>query len=137
VRLCAIRDAPLSVDEALAAVADPAAGGVVVFVGAVRDEDEGRRVASLDYAAHPGALAALRAVAERVAADYPACGVAAVHRTGPLAIGELAVVVAVSCPHRGEAFEAARRLIDELKAQVPIWKRQTYVDGDASWVGAP
>jgi molybdopterin synthase catalytic subunit len=137
VRLLGIRDAPLSVDEALAAVADPAAGGVAVFVGAVRDEDEGRTVTSLDYAAHPGALAALRAVAERVAADYPACGVAAVHRVGRLAVGDLAVVVAVSCPHRAEAFEAARRLIDELKAQVPIWKRQTFADGEAAWVGAP
>ncbi|MFL6138558.1 MAG: molybdenum cofactor biosynthesis protein MoaE [Frankiaceae bacterium] len=137
VRLLAIRDAPLSVDEVIAAVSDPGAGGVVVFVGAVRDEDEGRRVTSLDYAAHPGALDALRAVAERVAADHPACGVAAVHRVGSLAVGDLAVVVAVSCPHRAEAFEAARRLIDELKAQVPIWKHQAFADGTATWVGAP
>jgi molybdopterin synthase catalytic subunit len=80
---------------------------------------------------------ALRAVAEKVAADFPVRGLAAVHRVGRLAIGDLAVVVAVACPHRGEAFDAARRLIDHLKATVPIWKHQAYEDGTESWVGTP
>ena len=137
VRLLAIRDSPLSVDEVLAAVADPAAGGTAAFVGAVRDVDGGRAVTALDYSAHPGAAEVLREVAEEVAGAYPVCGLAAVHRVGQLAIGDLAVVVAVSCPHRGEAFDAARRLIDELKARVPIWKHQRYADGGASWVGTP
>ena len=137
IRLLDIRDTPLSVDEALTAVADPSAGGVVVFVGTVRDSDGGQSVTFLDYSAHPAAMDGLRAVAEKVVADYPVCGLAAVHRVGSLAIGDLAVVVAVSSAHRGEAFDAARRLIDTLKSEVPIWKHQTYVDGSDSWVGTP
>jgi molybdopterin synthase catalytic subunit len=137
VRLLAIRDVPLSVDEVLAAVADPRAGGVTVFLGTVRDHDEARAVAGLGYTAHPSALAELRRVAEAVAADYPVYGLAAVHRIGVLAIGDVAVVVAVSCAHRGDAFDAARRLIDDLKAQVPLWKHQRFTDGDAEWVGVP
>jgi molybdopterin synthase catalytic subunit len=137
IRLLDVRETALSVDEALAAVADPSAGGIALFVGTVRDEDGGHAVTTLDYSAHPGALEALRGVAEKVVADYPVRGLAAVHRVGTLAIGDLAVVVAVSCPHRGEAFDAARRLIDDLKATVPIWKHQTYADGTESWVGTP
>ena len=137
IRLLDIRDTPLSVDEVLAAVADRRAGGVAVFIGAVRDHDDERAVAELGYTAHPGALAELRRVAEAVVADFPVCGLAAVHRTGDLAVGDLAVVVAVSCAHRGEAFEAARRLIDDLKAQVPLWKHQRFLDGAAEWVGSP
>ena len=137
VRLLAIRDTALSVDEVLAAVADPRAGGVVTFVGAVRDHDEARAVSELAYTAHPSALATLRAVAEEVAAAYPVYGLAAVHRVGELAVGELAVVVAASGAHRAEAFDAARRLIDELKARVPLWKQQRFDDGGQEWVGSP
>lgn len=136
IRLLAIRDTALSVDEVLSAVADPRAGGVAVFIGAVRDHDEARPVAELGYSAHPTALAELRRVAEAVVAAYPVCGLAAVHRTGDLAVGDLAVVVAVSCAHRGAAFDAARRLIDDLKEQVPLWKHQRFLDGDAEWVGS-
>jgi molybdopterin synthase catalytic subunit len=130
-----IRDTPLSVDEVLAAVADPAAGGIALFAGTVRDEDHGRGVSRLSYAAHPSATGQLRAVMEKVAAEYPVLAIAAVHRTGDLDIGDLAVVVAAACPHRAEAFAACRTLIDELKAQVPIWKHQIFVEGDAEWVG--
>jgi molybdopterin synthase catalytic subunit len=137
VRLLAIRDTALSVDEVLAAVADPRAGGVVVFLGTVRDHDEGRSVTELGYTAHPTALAELRRVAEAVAAAHPVYGLAAVHRTGDLGVGDLAVVVAVSCAHRGEAFDAARALIDDLKEQVPLWKHQRFDDGEAQWVGSP
>jgi molybdopterin synthase catalytic subunit len=137
IRLLAIRDTPLSVDEVLAAVADPRAGGVAVFVGTVRDHDESRSVTELGYSAHPSALDELRRVAEAVVAAWPVQGLAAVHRTGDLAIGDLAVVVAVSCAHRGEAFDAARMLIDTLKEQVPIWKHQRFADGDEEWVGSP
>jgi molybdopterin synthase catalytic subunit len=135
--LVGIRAESLSVDEVVAAVRVSAAGGLVVFVGSVRDLDGGRAVERLGYTAHPSAEAQLRAVAESVAARYPAVAVAAVHRVGDLDIGDVAVVVAVSCPHRGEAFDAARALIDELKTTVPIWKHQVFSDGSDEWVGTP
>ena len=137
IRLLALRDTPLDVAEVLAAVEDPAAGGVVSFTGLVRDHDGGRGVTQLEYEAHPGAQAALLAVAERVASELPVHALAAVHRTGLLAVGDIAVVVAASASHRGQAFEAARRLIDDLKDAVPIWKRQVFSDGDQVWVGTP
>jgi molybdopterin synthase catalytic subunit len=137
IRLIAIRETPLSVDEVLDAVRDPAAGGLVVFVGTVRDADGGRAVDSLGYTAHPVAEERLRAVTESVATRFPAIALAAVHRVGALAIGDIAVVVAAACPHRGEAFEAARALIDELKETVPIWKHQVFSDGGDEWVGSP
>lgn len=136
-RLLALRDTPLDVTEVLTAVADPAAGGVVSFTGLVRDSDGGRIVRELEYVAHPDAQQALEQVARAVAADLPVIGLAAVHRTGLLAVGEVAVVVAASAPHRAEAFEAARRLIDDLKATVPVWKRQVFAEGDEQWVGTP
>ncbi|MBO2459082.1 molybdenum cofactor biosynthesis protein MoaE [Actinomadura violacea] len=136
IRLAEIRDTPLSVDEVFAAVGDPAAGGVALFVGTVRDHDHARDVSALSYSAHPTVQRELLAVMEKVAADFPVRALAAVHRVGDLAIGDLAVVVAASCPHRAEAFDACRRLIDDLKAQVPIWKHQTFADGADEWVGA-
>jgi len=137
VRLIAVRESELSVDEVRAAVADPAAGGIALFAGAVRDTDHGRGVTGLSYSAHPSAVAELRRVAEVVAEKYPVIGIAAVHRVGDLAIGDLAVVLAVSCPHRSEAFDACRDLIDILKASVPIWKHQLFDDGGTEWVGSP
>jgi molybdopterin synthase catalytic subunit len=137
IRLLAVRDAPLSVDEVLSAVAHDAAGGTVLFVGTVRDQDGGRSVSDLGYEAHDSVEAVLRTVAEKVVADFPVRGLAAVHRVGDLAIGDIAVIVAVSCPHRGEAFDACRRLIDDLKATVPIWKHQRFTDGSDEWVGSP
>jgi molybdopterin synthase catalytic subunit len=135
VRLVGIRDLPLSVDEVLAAVADPAAGGTTVFVGTVRSSDGGRDVSSLHYEAHPDATRVLQEVAAEVARRHPVIAVAAVHRSGPLAIGDLAVVVAVAAEHRAEAFVAAKDLIDDVKARVPIWKRQSFTDGAVAWVG--
>jgi molybdopterin synthase catalytic subunit len=136
IRLAELRDRPLSVDEALAAVSDPAAGGIALFVGAVRDHDHGRDVARLGYSAHPSAVAELRRVAEKVAASFNVTAVAAVHRVGDLAVGDLAVVVAVSSPHRADAFDACRALIDELKQSVPIWKHQQYAGGGSEWVNS-
>jgi molybdopterin synthase catalytic subunit len=136
VRLIAVRDSQLSVDEVLAAVADPAAGGLALFAGAVRDSDHDRDVTALSYSAHPSAEAELRRVAEVIAEKFPVLGIAAVHRVGDLEIGDLAVVVAVSCPHRAEAFDACRELIDELKASAPIWKHQRFAEGDSEWVGS-
>ncbi|MCW2935572.1 MAG: molybdopterin biosynthesis protein MoeE [Actinomycetia bacterium] len=138
IRLIAIRDSELSVDEVRAAVADPAAGGIVLFLGAVRDNDADRGVTGLSYSAHPAAVAELRRVTEEIVAKHAddVIGVAVVHRVGQLAIGELAVVVGVSCGHRAEAFHACHALIDELKAAVPIWKEQRFADGTTEWVGS-
>jgi molybdopterin synthase catalytic subunit len=138
IRLIDIRDTELSVDEVRAAVADPAAGGIVLFLGAVRDNDEDRGVTGLGYSAHPSAEAELRRVTEEIVAKYSddVIGVAAVHRVGELAVGDLAVVVGVSCGHRAEAFEACHALIDELKASVPVWKHQRFTDGSTEWVGS-
>ena len=137
VRLIAVRESELSVDEVRVAVADPAAGGIALFAGTVRDTDHDQGVTGLSYSAHPSAAAELRRVAEAIAEKYPVIGIAAVHRVGDLAIGDLAVVLAVSCPHRAEAFDACRDLIDILKASVPIWKHQRFDDGTAEWVGSP
>jgi molybdopterin synthase catalytic subunit len=137
VRLIAVRESELSVDEVRVAVADPAAGGIALFAGAVRDSDHDRGVSGLSYSAHPSAVDELRQVAGVIAEKYPVIGIAAVHRVGDLAIGDLAVVLAVSCPHRAEAFDACRDLIDILKASVPIWKHQRFDDGTAEWVGTP
>ncbi len=136
IRLLGIRDTPLSVDEVVAAVSDHAAGGTTLFIGTVREEDHGKPVTRLAYEAHPSAVDELRRVAEKVAADFPITALAAVHRVGDLSLGDMAVIVAVAAPHRGEAFEASRRLIDDLKAEVPIWKHQVFEDGTTEWVGA-
>ncbi|MFX0538278.1 molybdenum cofactor biosynthesis protein MoaE [Ornithinimicrobium sp. Y1847] len=131
-----LRDTPLSVDEALDAVRHPRAGAVALFVGTVREHDSGRDgVTTLDYSAHPDALEHLSRIADEVGQEDQVHGVYAVHRVGPLAVGDLAVVCAVSAEHRAEAFAGGRRLIEELKARVPIWKRQEFGDDGHTWVG--
>lgn len=135
-RLLDIREQPLSVDEVLAAVADPAAGGTTLFVGTVRNHDSDRDVTELGYEAHPAALDRLQEVASRVASDPDVIALAAVHRSGELVVGDIAVVVAVAAAHRDTAYAASRRLIDELKADVPIWKHQRFADGTTEWVGS-
>jgi molybdopterin synthase catalytic subunit len=137
IALVALRDVPLSVDEVLDAVRHPACGGIALFVGVVRDHDHGDSVTSLDYEAHPSALESMRAVLDTVEARSEALRLAAVHRTGALEIGDLAVVVAAAAPHRGQAFDAARDVIDTLKAQTPIWKHQRLGNGSTEWVGLP
>jgi molybdopterin synthase catalytic subunit len=136
VRFAEIRTTPLSVDEMIAAVSGPAYGGVVVFLGNVRDHDEGRGVSTLDYSAHPTAAAELIRVVTEVGAARPDVALAAVHRVGELAVGDIAVIVAAAAGHRGEAFLVGRELIDRIKAEVPLWKRQQFSDGDHEWVGA-
>ena len=137
VALVALRDQPLSVDEVLDAVRHPACGGIALFVGVVRDHDHGEAVTSLDYESHPSAVDAMRRTCDDVLARSQAYRVAAVHRTGALRVGDLAVVVAAAAPHRGQAFDACRDLIDTLKAQTPIWKHQSLGDGSTEWVGLP
>jgi molybdopterin synthase catalytic subunit len=136
VRLVDIRETPLDVAEVCAALEDPAAGGLTLFVGRVRNHDHGRSVSGLGYSAHPTAMQRLQEVCEKVAADH-GVQVAAVHRVGELAIGDIAVIVAATAGHRGDAFAASRELIDTLKQTVPIWKHQRFSDGTQEWVGTP
>jgi molybdopterin synthase catalytic subunit len=137
VRLVDLRESPLDVAEVLDALGDDAAGGLTLFVGRVRDHDHGLGVRGLEYSAHPSALDALVRVCDRVADEHEVLGVAAVHRVGRLEIGDIAVVVATTAAHRGEAFAASRALIDTLKDEVPIWKHQQFDDGTDEWVGTP
>jgi molybdopterin synthase catalytic subunit len=111
------------------------AGAVCTFLGTVREMTGDRRTASLDYEAYPEM--ALKTMAELEAEArhrWPILDVALVHRVGHLELGEISVVVAVSCPHRHQAFDACRWLIDTLKAVVPIWKKEVWADGSEEWV---
>lgn len=137
IRLCDLRETPLDVTEVLDALGEDASGGVALFVGRVRDHDGGQGVRGLEYSAHPTAAERLAEVCLRVAAEFDVHAVAAVHRVGELAIGDVAVIVGTATAHRGESFTATRALIDTLKAEVPIWKHQLFSDGTQEWVGAP
>lgn len=113
------------------------AGAIVGFVGAVRDHDTGRGVTRLSYSAHPSAPEVLaRVVAEVVAEAQGVRAVAVTHRVGDLHIGDVAFVVAVAADHRGAAFATCARLVDEVKAQLPVWKHQFFTDGNDEWVGS-
>jgi molybdopterin synthase catalytic subunit len=130
-----LRRAPVSVEEVVAAVSHPGAGGIDVFVGVVRDTSEGRSVTRLDYEAYATmAESEMLRIAEEIEREIAGARVAVVHRVGSLSVGEAAVVCAASAPHRAEAFAACRALIDRIKARVPIWKREHGPDGSA-WVG--
>jgi molybdopterin synthase catalytic subunit len=130
-----IRTEPLSLDEAVRAVSHPGAGAVATFVGVVRDHNDGRVVTLLEYEAYGSmAEAELTRVEVEITESLPGTRVFASHRIGPLRVGDAAVVCAASAPHRGEAFAACRRLIDEIKARLPIWKREHGPDGPY-WVG--
>jgi molybdopterin synthase catalytic subunit len=133
--LFSVRSGPLSVDECVRAVAHPAAGGVDVFVGSVRDESGGQRVTLLEYEAY-GSMAEkeMARIGGEISREIPGVRVAVLHRVGRLAVGDVAVVCAASAPHRDEAFRACRLLIDRIKEQVPIWKREHGPDGPY-WVG--
>jgi molybdopterin synthase catalytic subunit len=137
IRMLSVSEAPLSVPDVYASVSGvPSAGGIAMFVGVVRDEDEGRAVTDLGYSAHPDVEAYLYQVIGKAVSQYPIHAVSAVHRIGDLKIGEIAVIVAVACPRRGEAFDACRQIVEEIKHAVPIWKHQRFADGNAEWVGA-
>jgi molybdopterin synthase catalytic subunit len=133
--LFAIRDSELSVDECRAAVARRDAGAIALFVGTVRDHNAGQTVTSLEYQAYASmAEKEMARIAEELACEYPGVELACLHRVGHLELGDIAVVCAVSSPHRGLAFDVCRQLIDRIKARVPIWKREHTTDG-AHWVG--
>lgn len=126
---------PLDPAEAVAFVADPGAGGACVFLGTVRDHSEDGAVTGLTYEAWEQLAATrLEELGDELFGTWPLCKVALLHRVGELAIGEVSVVVACSAAHRAEAFEACRRGIEQLKEDVPIWKKEHLAAGGARWV---
>jgi molybdopterin synthase catalytic subunit len=125
---------PLDQDAIEEFVRSASDGAVVTFQGVVRDHDHGDAVTSLEYRAHPDARDFLEQCCRTVALEA-GVSVAAAHRTGTLRIGDVALVAAVAAPHRAEAFAACARLVDLIKAEVPIWKRQQLATGTTEWVG--
>ena len=132
--LAAISEIPLDPAAVDAAVAGPEHGAVVLFTGVVRNHDGGQPVSALEYSAHPDAETFLRRCCEEVARES-GLPVAAVHRVGPLTVGDLAPVAAVAAPHRAEAFATCALLVERIKVEVPIWKRQHFDGGVTEWVG--
>jgi molybdopterin synthase catalytic subunit len=137
VMIATVTDRPLDSAAHERVVGRADAGAAVVFHGVVRDHDQGRPVTLLEYEAHPTAEAVLREVAEEIAADPIVYAVAVSHRVGRLEIGDVALVAAVSTAHRAAAFAACARLVDEVKARLPVWKRQVFADGTQEWVNCP
>jgi len=130
-----IRETELSVAEVVAAVARPEAGGISLFVGTVRSDDGGKPVTLLEYQAYASMAAKEMArIGTEIALEVAGVELAVLHRVGSLKVGDVAVVCAASAPHRGEAFDACRLLIDRIKARVPIWKREHGPSGPY-WVG--
>jgi molybdopterin synthase catalytic subunit len=131
---CWLSDQPLDVGQAVSRVSGPGMGGIVTFVGAVRDNARGRAIRHLEYEAYPEmAVREMEKIADEAATRWPGAAVSIGHRSGHLEIGEIAVVVAAAAPHRAEAFAACRFAIDTLKETVPIWKKEVATDGE-SWV---
>lgn len=134
--IAAISGQPLSLDSHVAAVADASHGAVATFVGMVRDHDpavEGT-VTHLEYSAHPDAERVLSQIVDEVQAEHGAV-IALTHRTGLLAVGEPAIVAAAAAAHRAAAFDACRAVVERVKAELPIWKREILADGGHAWVG--
>lgn len=136
VRVARITDEPLVLDEHLAAVDDERCGAVSTFLGRVRDNDPDAAgaVAGLEYSAHPDAEQTLRSIASRAAEGTDAI-VAVSHRVGSLVVGDAAVVIAVASGHRDVAFAVCRDVIETIKTDLPVWKRQIEVDGTTAWKG--
>ena len=132
----AITIAPLSIAEAYELADDPANGAVVVMSGTVRNQTEGKAVEYLEYQAYqPMAIAVFNSIATEIKNKWQdANRIVIHHRVGKLKIGEISVIVAVGCPHRGEAFAACRYAIDTLKHNAPIWKKEWFEDGATTWV---
>lgn len=126
---------PIKSEEAEALVSGKAYGGLVTFTGAVRDNTRGRAVTRLEYEAYaPMAVAKLQQIADEALTQWPGVVIAVLHRVGVLSPGETAVVISVAAPHRREAFRACEHVIERLKQDVPIWKKEVYADGEV-WVG--
>lgn len=132
--ICRITEAPINAQELVDAVRTPADGAVCVFYGVVREDSRGRKARYLEYDAYPQmAEKKMRQILEEVRTRWLEQRVAIVHRIGRLEIGEASVVIAVGSPHRGESFDACRYVIDRVKQEVPIWKKEVFTDGEA-WV---
>jgi molybdopterin synthase catalytic subunit len=132
---CLLQEAPLSVDAAIAQVSHPGAGGIAIFLGVVRDHAAQGAVSRLDYEAHETlALREMTRILNELSVEYPEARISVQHRFGRLNVGDLAVVVAASAPHRAEAFAVCRAAIDRIKETVPIWKKEWAPDGSALWV---
>ena len=131
----AISDNDIAVDDLREQLMDPAAGGLCVFEGWVRNENEGRTVERLEYEVYePLAVSEGEKVIAEAKEKFPHLQACCVHRSGLLEIGDCAVWVGVVAPHRDEAFKACRYIIDQIKLRLPIWKKEHYVDGDSGWV---
>ena len=130
-------DEPLDLRFHVEHVSGPRAGAVATFVGLVRDHDPSvsGRVVGLDYSAHPDAASVLTGIAASFADDDDVLGLAVSHRIGHLAVGEAAIVAAVATSHRSEAFDVCRALVEKVKAELPVWKREVLDDGSHVWVG--
>ena len=127
---------PLNVQKAIDFVSDDGVGGIDVFVGTVRDNTSGKKVIALDFEAYEKmAILEFEKIAEHAKAKWPIQKIAILHATGKKQVGDLAVVIAVSAPHRDAAFKACRYIIDTLKQTVPIWKKEIFEDGEI-WVAA-
>lgn len=125
---------PLDLSRLVAAVEAPEIGGIATFTGLVRNHHQGKGVEGLEYSAYePMAEQEMRAILSEAEARWTV-KLVATHRLGALSIGEVAVAVAAAGAHRGEAFDACRYVIEELKRRVPIWKRERYTDGTEAWV---
>lgn len=133
--LCRVTTEPIDTVALLAQCASPADGAVLLFLGVVRDHNDGRAVGHLEYDAYAAmAELELRRIVDEARAKWPVGDVAVVHRTGRLEIGEASVAIAVASPHRDEAYSASRYVIEELKTRVPIWKREGYLEGGSEWL---
>lgn len=128
-------DQPIDVPAVVAAVAGPDAGAVSLFLGTVRNLNDGRPVSGIEYEAYPAmALREMAAIASEAERAFEGVRVAVVHRTGFLGVGEISVAIAAAHPHRAAALDASREVIEALKRRVPIWKREHYLDGERRWV---
>jgi molybdopterin synthase catalytic subunit len=133
---CRVTESEIRPADVLAAVGSPADGAALLFLGTVREQNDGRPVSGMRYDAYAAmALAVLREIATEAAAQAGSDRIAVEHRTGELAVGEVSVAIAVSTPHRAEAFDAARYIIEQIKLRLPVWKHEHYLAGASRWLG--
>jgi molybdopterin synthase catalytic subunit len=134
-RFIELTDQSIDSEELTKFVTTPRSGAVILFLGTVRELTRGKKTIALDYDAYPQmALVKMNELVDEAAEKWPIQKVAIVHRTGHLELAEASVAIAVSCPHRGDTFDAGRFLIDELKIRVPVWKKENWDDGTTEWV---
>lgn len=135
VRIAALTDLPINTADLISAVASASAGAVSVFIGTVRNQNEGRAVTGITYEGYlPMAQAELEAIASEVCMATPGVAVAVMHRLGYLSVGEVSVAIAASHAHRRQAISASTRVIEEIKVRLPVWKHEHYVGADSEWL---